>query len=335
MDIKKMAVRYLLIKKRLLKKPVFLAILFSIPLLTFCFSFFATTEDSGFLHVALAAKDDSSYTLSVMESIRDGSETVVFTLTDSTDEAVNLVKKGEYDAAWIFEENIEEKIKELAKGCDVTLVTAYEKEESTMNNIAKEKIFAAFYSEISYRIYEQYCLDAVGDASLEDITAAYENNGVEGELIKVEYADSAKTSPESEGYLMPVLRGLLAAIMLLCALAATAFFLCDERDGVYTFLSKSKRFFVLFATNLCALSICGIFVSISLLFSDDYSSFLKESAYLILYIFCLSGFSSLIGSLIGNIGAFCVATPVLCTLSLILSPIFIDLQSIRILQRKY
>ncbi|MBE6588246.1 MAG: hypothetical protein E7647_07530 [Ruminococcaceae bacterium] len=330
--LKSTAVRYCLMKKRLLKKPSFIAILLCIPLLTFAFSFFAKEEDAGLIRVALASRDRDSYSLSIMEDIAKSSETVTFIVASSPEKAREAVTRGECDCAWILEDDLLSKTKKLAEGESVTLVTSCEGEESTLNSLAKEKIFAAFYKEISYRIYEAYCLDAEASATDEIISSVYAENAIEGELIRFEYEKGGEVKTSEKSYLLSPLRGLLSAVMVLCALAATVFYLCDERDGVYTLFKRNGRYFALFATNLSALSLCAVFVSIALLFSGDYTSFFRESLLLILYILCLSGFSSLLGAVFSRVWTFSIVIPAVTVAALALSPVFVDLSGLLALQ---
>jgi len=53
---------------------------------------------------------------------------------------------------------------------------------------------------------------------------------------------------------------------------------------------------------------------------------------MLLYIIALCGFSSALGSIVSNVGTFCVMLPVLTVVSLVLSPVFFDLMQLKAIQ---
>lgn len=333
MNIKLNLIRYLLMIKRLLKKPSFLLILLAIPLLTFTFTHFATTEETGFLSIALAKEEESDLANKVIDRIKDSSSMIRFTESSSPAEARKLVESGKCDGAWIFGKDLAEKAISISEGKPATLATAVERSPGTMNDIAKEQIFAAFYEEIAYAMYERYAHDAADDVTAEELAAFHEENGVKGELISFTYEKAGKVDLSTVNYLISPLRGLLSVIMLMCALAAGVYFISDERSGTYTLLSKDRRYIVLYFSHLAALTLASVFVLLALYFTGNFTSLWKELLNVILFALSLAGFSSCLCALIPSVNALCVALPVLCAASLVLSPVFFDIISLRPLQQ--
>ncbi|MBR6675877.1 MAG: hypothetical protein IKL24_00920, partial [Clostridia bacterium] len=234
MNIKLVLIRYLLMIKRLLKKPAFLLLLLSIPLLTLTFTHFAKTEETGFVSIVLAKEEESELANKVIQRIKETKGIMHFADAKSPDEARRLVAKGEYDCAWILGKDLDSKVVSISEGRYETLVTSIERAPGTMSDIAKEQIFAAFYEEIAYAMYERYAADAAEDVTAEELAAFHEQNLVEGELITFTYEEAGKVDLSEVNYLISPLRGLLSVIMLMCALSAGIYFLADEKSGTYT-----------------------------------------------------------------------------------------------------
>jgi len=99
-------------------------------------------------------------------------------------------------------------------------------------------------------MFEDRANETAPDFDKERLKELFEENYIDGELILFEYAKSGKVDLEGVNYLTSPLRGLLCVVMLMCALAASVYFLADERDGTFTRLSRDRRFFVLLERTL-------------------------------------------------------------------------------------
>ena len=105
--------RFLILNKRILKKKIFLFILLLIPLSVVCLAI-ASTSDAGIITIALATEDISDPIASeIINDLENGDSLIRFVVTDSPDDAVSLVESAEADGAWIFPENMKEKIAEF------------------------------------------------------------------------------------------------------------------------------------------------------------------------------------------------------------------------------
>lgn len=337
MNIKKIALWYFLFAKRLLKRVSFVLILLCIPLLTFLFSLAANDADTGFLRIALAAEDSSPLAAEVMERFDGDDGIIYFYIAESPESAVDDVKRQKADSAWVFSEKLEEKVVDLATGKGGTLVDVYETEGNVFLKLANERIYSSLYHAISYEKYKDAVHEMLPDTEIseEEFREAYERDAIVSKLIEFEFASADASDVSEINYLKTPLRGLLCLIMLFCTMAATMFWLADDKEGTFSFIAPGKRVFVLLINNLAATTLAGIVVTIALLLSGLYGSFITETALMLLYIGALCGFCTLLASLMPNTGAFAVLIPVVSLAHLAFTPIFINIQSFDALQTAF
>jgi len=329
MKIKKIALWYFLFSKRLLKRTSFVLILLCIPLLTFLFSLAAEDADTGFLRIALSAEDNSPLAREVMEKLDGDDGIVYFYIAESPEKAIDDVKRQKADSAWVFAEKLEEKVSLLATGRGGTLVDVYETEGNVFLKIANERIYSSLYHAISYEKYKEAVRDMLPDTEIteEEFRAAYDKDAIVSNLIEFEFASAETKNINEINYLKSPLRGLLCVIMLFCTMAATMFWLSDDKEGTFSFIAPNRRVFVLLINNLAATTLAGIVVSIALMLSGLYGSFITETLLMLLYIGALCGFCTLLASLVPNTGAFAVLIPAVCLAHLAFTPIFINIQN--------
>lgn len=334
--MKKLFIWYLMLNKRLLKKPGFLIILALIPLLALLMTLSVQKVDNGFLNIAIYYGDNEDASSKEILSSFDTSESDLFkyTVCTSENEAVDLVAKDKADMAWIFKDNISKEIKRLASGAGNTLVTVYEKEEGTILKLAREKIYATLYPVICYEMYNDY-IDTtleIPDVPTEVRDEMYNYYDEEYSLVEFVTFGEETTVAKKTNYLTTPLKGITAVLMLLCGLASTMYFIADDKAGRFSRLNAPYRVAVMWVSNFCALCFAGIFTTISFIFSNNYTSFITETFVMILYILITASFCTFMGALIPSQKGFSVLIPILLIACMVFCPIFISIRSNVLLQ---
>lgn len=313
--MKRIFVWIFILWKRLFKKKGFMIALVLIPVMAFLLG--SVSQDKGFLNIAVSYVGEAGADAAqkIVDSDSDGSM-MRFIAVSRPESAVTMAEKGDADAAWIIEsDGIEDTYK----------VRIYQREENVFLKLTREKLFCTLFPEISYSIYRDFTTEKIlpdTDLSEQELRAAYDRYATDDTLVEIYSAEGeARDTPD---YLTTPLRGLSAILMLMCGMAATMYFLTDEENGSFCLLGKKGRFGVLLVSNLCALSTASVFVTLSLILSDNYTDFVSESAAMIMLIITCTLFCSLLGGLVRRIEYFAVLLPMVLVLSLVFCPIFIN-----------
>lgn len=337
MRIKNKLLAFWLLCKRLLKKKSFVLGLMLIPIVTLVFSAFADADgDTGLLHIALASRDGDEYAEKVMESLANSEGLVVFELLSSFDEAEKSVSEGKNDAAWIFEEGFYEKLCRVAKGERLTLITARLSEDSVVQRMAREKVYALLYPEISRLMYVEFSSDGlfVEGATEEEINASYDDERLSDDLVTFNF-QSSSARIEEVNYLTAPLRGMLCILVMICGFCSSLYFLADERLGVYGLVSFRARYLILLLSNMAALTMAGGVMITSLFLCGEAEITAAEITVMALFVIASAGFSTFFAALVRDVGAFCVLTVGVFLSGIVLSPVFLDISSLRVLQVAY
>ena len=328
--INKVWIWYLMLNKRLLKKTGFLIILILIPVFAFIFQYFVEQDNGGLMRIALALEDsEDAVAKRLLERVNQPSQVFDFTVCHSEEEAKRQVAGAKAEAAWVFVDDMDKRMQEIATGKDRAIVKVYESEENTFLNISREKIFSVLYPEIAYYIYEDYITnEMLADEEISDerLQEAYEVIGEEDSFIEFSFLDSNQEGIEDANYLTSTLRGLLIVLMLLAGMAATMYHLTDREEGLFSWLPIKKWIFVSWGNNLAALSMAAVFVTIALIATGNYTSFWQETVAMVLFILAGSVFCSTLGVLLQQVHHMCVAVPAILVLCIVFCPVFFNIR---------
>ncbi len=319
---------YVILHKRLLKRIGFVIILCMMVLLTLLMTLVGQ-RDAGFVHIAVAAEQTDDFTMAVLHRLKAESNILRFTRCESPQEAMDMVASTQADTAWVFQEDLEQRVEQLVSGEQVSLVSVYAVEDTSFVRSSREKLYGALYEDIAYEMYESYVRTELphGDSiPAETLRASYDRYRFEQGLTTMVYLDSAQDANKPMNYLTSPLRGLLMAMMLFCGLSATMMFKNDEQMQVFSMLSRPKRLAVYIANNLAALSIAGVFVTAALLASGLYTVFWRESLMMALFIIASAGLCTVLGTLCPSNTVMGAVLPTALIASLALCPVFFNVR---------
>lgn len=320
-----------LIQKRLFRKYSFLLLLL-LPLL------FATGlgklagEENGIAIIALYLPKDDQVAAQVGERLRDRESIFRFLSCAGEEEAVELVETGKADAAWLFSDEMEETLRELARKRRVrSLVKVVERRDSVPLILAREVLSAAVYPAFSYAIYENYIVEELGFTELdkETIRGTYESLEVSGSLFQMVYPDGSTGETEAFYYLQAPLRGILAIWLTFLGFTAALFFMQDEERGVYGRLSGIRRFLAFYGVGAVFLLDGTLILLLCCKLGGVFTDLRREVVCAAVFACCVLAFSNLLRLLCRTprwIGALFL--PLMAAM-LALCPVFFELQYFR------
>ncbi len=321
---------FLLLNKRLYKKATFLLILLLIPALVFGYGQLAK-EDSGVLTVALAQEGDDPMAWEIMQELRDSSVLMRFVFCDTRESAEQMVNDSKADAAWIFADDLENAIYRFVQNPSksTAFVRIVEGQSSVTLKLAREKLSEAVFSRCSRAFYLQYLrenvpqLDSMSD---EAVLKYYDEFTADSEIFEFSNLEGTLGSEDtvSANYLMTPVRGLLAVVIVLGGLAATLFYIADEKAGTFALVPQNRRWATEFACQMIAVLNVGIVALLALILAGISVNPGREVLLLVLNGVAVSLFCMNVRRLCGSMGAVGTVLPLLVVAMLAICPVFFD-----------
>lgn len=323
---------FLMLCKRLYKKPSFVAILLLIPISILAINI-TSKEDSGFVHVVLAEMDKNDEISSqVVKKLLQQDALIRFTYCDDPKEAEQMVRQGEADSAWIFaedmDEHIEQYVKEEFKAVDT--VTVYEREITVPLRLAHEILFSAMQNYTSEAFYIHYArtevpeLDFLSDEELLDY---YHATNTDEEFFIYETASGKGLTTSNTNYIIAPIRGFLSILAVMSAFAGVLFYMQDKKRGTFALVPENKLIYVAFACIFIAVLNVSVFICLSLIITGLSIGIITEILCIFLYSLCCVGFTILIMQVCRSIKALVSILPIFIIIMFVLCPVFFDLRS--------
>lgn len=332
--MRRIAVRFFLLNKRLYKKFSFLLILCLVPALVGGM-WLGAREDSGILKIALCLQNpEDELSAEIVEQFMEDSGVLRYVCCGTEGEARELVESGRADAAWIFPEDMGAAVGEAASQKKAApIVTIVERENTVVLMFAREILTSALYPLFSYRIYEDFVREdcELPEISDRELREAYERTLREGSLFQMEYLDG-QIQEETDNYLLTPVRGILSLWLVLCGFAAAMYFMQDEQGGTFSGMSAWHRLWLSFgmqgvllcngvAVLLLACRLAGVFTRLS-----------GELVSAVLFACCIAAFCNLFRLLCRRLEWLGSCIPMLMMGMLFLCPVFISVRGWQAIQ---
>lgn len=333
----KMAITWFwLFQKRILKKPMFQITILLIPvLLVMLFIFHASTD--SLIQVALCPGEDEFAKTLAEELIDDSNSVITFYIENNEEMLRKDVMLGKTECGYIFSENATQIMDNHKMGKKEALLTVIQNEASIATNIINEFILGKVYSKSTYSqledfLYEQHPEYFVGESEAEEVNTIkeYFEQYRAGQLMfSFEYANGKENQildkdSTSNYYMMPV-RGLLSILILVAAISGVLMLIQDEKRGTWELIHLSKRasfhyFYIVMSVIFVAM--CSF---VAILCTGLGTNVITELFLMFDYILLVAGYGNLLRLVLKNEYLLCALIPILVLLSLIVSPVFIDL----------
>ena len=332
---------FLLLNKRLYKKATFLLILILIPLLVIGYGAVARDE-SGLFTVALACKGEDDTASQIMQDLKDGSNLIRFIICDDPETAEAMVNGQRADAAWIFDDNLEDAIyrfaaKPLRKNGFVQII---EGETTVLLKLVREKLSGVIFSRTSRAYYLTYLREnapEVQDVSDEELLRYYDEFAAESTFFEFAYLDGGvkEETDQSTSYLLSPVRGLLAVVIVLGGLAAAMYYVQDEKLGTFSLVPQKRKAPVEFGCQLIAILNVSVVALVALILSGLSVNLGRELVLLLLNALTTALFCMTVRRICGGMGVLGTLLPVLMVIMLIICPVFVDFGALHYLQHLF
>lgn len=326
---------FFMLSKRLYKKPSFVALLVLVPLCVFAFSF-AANKDSGFVHIVLAQQNSSDIiSAEIIEELLEANSMVHFTAADTPDEAIENVKNGVADEAWIFPEDTENEIEGFVTGCSDYVVSVVTKEQSVALRLSRDKLVGELYKYCAKAFYIDYIrtniseLDAMSD---QELITYFEEVSVDETLFAYGNPTGTSENADKANYLTSPIRGLLAVLIVICGMAATLYYMQDEETGTFARVKHRRKWLVGFGCVLTAILNVSAVVLLSLCLAGLAGNVFSEILSLLLYAICCAAFCLCLGQILTSIRTYTAIIPLLAVVLIGVCPIFFDFKGISEMQ---
>lgn len=329
---------FLLLNKRLYKKLSFILILLLIPVLVFSYSNVAQ-EDSGVLTIALAQMGDDAMATGVIQDLLEENSLVRFLDCETPQQAKERVAEGDADAAWIFPEDMEDKVYRFVANVSRknAFIQVVERDSSVPVILAREKLSGAMYANCSKAMFISYIRKNVPELSHKtdaELETHYNAISVDGDFFQFALMESSEASQEAQNanYLLTPVRGLLAVVTVLSGLATAMYYMHDDRAGTFSWIPERRKGAVEFGCQMiCVLNVSAV-ILIALGLSDLATSLGREVLILLMYAICTALFCMMVRRLCGKLAVLGTVLPLLIVVMLVVCPVFFDLGMLRSFQ---
>lgn len=332
---------FLLLNKRLFKKPGFFIILLFIPVLVFAVNFIVQKEESSMMQIVLVQEDRNDPVSSkIVGDLLEETGLISFFEVSSSMQARKMVKTGEASAAWIFPEDMQSRLDKVVEYPNEKnyVIEVIEREETVVLLLTHEKLVGTVFDYCARDLYIDFIrknVEGLENINDETLLEHYDNIEVEGEdLFEANYYNSDRdaTQDVKGSYLTAPIRGLLAVLMVLCGFATAMFFVQDDERGTFSHVSERTKPFVAFGYHIIPVLLSSIFVFAAFCVLGITTSVWYELVSMALYIPCIGIFCMIIRLLCRNLKVLCSIIPVLLLTIIVASPVFFDFVSLRYIQ---
>ena len=327
-----------LLWKRLYRKITFVLLLLLIPVLVFGYGALVK-EDSGVVAIALATQSEDTELLyqEVIQQLQE-SQLIRFIPCDSPERARQMVLNTDADAAWVFADNLEEKIYDFVakRTRKNAFVTVYEPETAMTLTMARELLSGVMFPHCSEAMYLTYIRGKAPELRQipdETLLQYYRQVEPEGGLFAFSGVDGAPIEEDTNvHYLEAPVRGMLAVVIALTGLAAAMYWLQDEKNGTFSWVPERMRSVVEFGSQMIPVVNVTAVALIALALVGQAASLGRELLAAGMYSVCGAGFAMVIRRLSGGIRGLSLMIPLLVVMMLAICPVFFDLGNLRLLQ---
>lgn len=331
--VKKLLLWFLMLSKRLYKKPTFLVLILLIPVLMFGYIAISGGE-SGVMTIGMVCQEQDPITDEIFKTLQNDQKLMSFRVYQDAKEAQALLESGKLDAVWIFPGDMEQRIKTFVQQPTVSngLITVLERESNVALALTHEKLSGIIYPYLAEEIYVDFMRDLAPELSHlsdEDLLTYYHGTNLSIDLFN--FANSEGQKAEAS-YLLSPLRGLLGVLILLCSLATAMYFIQDERKGTFAWVSQQWRFLPELGCHLASSLHVSVVCLICLMISGLAGNIWVELAVLLLYSLCCSAFAMAIRQVFGSLRTLGTMLPLILVISMVVCPVFFDLGSFRRIQ---
>ena len=326
------AYRAWLIQKRVALKPIFIAVLLLIVLLSAVYPLLSNGGGSV-ITVAVYADENDEAVKPVLEDLIGHNGMIVCYTVDSAEEARLAAAEGRADAGWVFLPDFNDRIGKFLSGDDPddrALVLCYERENNVYLNLSRERLFTAMFESVSRAIFvEEMRRVSGGEPTPENVKRYYSDSIKKDELI--EFRDGSDNLLEKQDYMISPLKGLLAILVFAGGMAAAIMCAKDEHSGIYLAVGRGRALsFKLLEIFIPTLDL-GLAVYAALALLGLMNDPARDALLLFAYVLASAALSFFLSEVLRTPVRLSIALLLIIQLSIAAAPIFISIGQLRVL----
>lgn len=320
---------YYLLNKRTLKNYSYIVLFLLLPLLAFSLKIISL-RDSSVLKVGLYTDANSGLSKDIIkEFIKEDS--IINFIEYKDEESAYEDLQVKLDALWVLPDDLAEAINNnLYKKKHV--VKVIEARKSSILGISREKLFAKLYPYISKALYKKYMEEKFpylkdNKEGEEELDAYYEARKINDDIIEFVSLDKDGyiEKKTDKSFILSPLRGFLAIWLFLVAMISAMFYKKDIDAGLWVWIDRRLKSAFSFLYILAITSTAALIMLVAIYVSGLGIALYKEFVSLFFYVIALALVSNILRAIFNNIYIYSAFIPVILIVSVILSPIFIDL----------
>ena len=328
---------YLLLTKRLLKKPSFWAVLLLVPVMVFGLGL-AAQEESHILRIAVYAEPSSDPLGSrIAEDLEDLDGVVEYTVCGTEEELRREVSLSQADAGYLLPAELTGMMEAYLAGreselpYDGHLISVIANEDTIQLQLAREQFFSVLYPYLSELAAEQFTLEQKEFAGLsedyvrERIRALYSEERVEDSIFRFAYGtDAPEVYLDQNSYVMTPVRGMLSVFVFFTGLTMGMYLMKDRKAGMFQWVRYGKKPLYYWLSILTGTVLGGIAAYLGLWISGTFTEWWRELPRMALLVLAAAGFSGVLCQLVRNMAVYGAMLPLLVLLSVVLCPVFVS-----------
>ena len=197
---------YITLNKRLLRRFEFIVMLLILPILVLGMMA-VSSRKKGLLDIGIVVEKGSDNEVKrVAHTLMEGESVIDFSIYEEEELAKEEILKGKLDAIWVLPHSLE--------SIDNGSIKIYQTDNSTIKNIAREKLYSALYPYIAYSEYIKY-MNKINVYEKDILDKYFKNISIDGDFIKL---------------------WLFVGVM-----TANIYFLADEKKGLFSMMDKQLK----------------------------------------------------------------------------------------------
>ena len=329
---KRAAYRTWLIQKRVALKPIFIAVLLLIVLLSAVYPLLSNGGGSV-ITVAIYADERDEAVKPVVEDLVGHRGMIVCYTVDSAEAAREAVVNGTADAGWVFLPDLNDRIGRFLSGDDPddrAIVMCYEKENNVYLNLSRERLFTAMFESVSRAVFVEEMFRVSGAEPTEENIRRYFSESIRKDEL-IEFRDGSNNLLQKQDYMISPLKGLLAILIFAGGMAAAIMCAKDEHSGIYLAVGRGRALgFKLLEIFIPTLDL-GLAVYAALALLGLIAEPGRDALLLFAYVLASAALCFLLAEILRTPVRLSIALLLIILLSIAAAPIFISIGQLRAL----
>ena len=291
------------------------------------------------LTIALAQEGKDDTATAIMQELKESTNLIRFLICEATDTAEQMVSDGKADAAWIFADELENRIYRFVSDPSKhnAFVRIVERESSVPLMLSREKLSGAVFGCCSRALYLSYIREHVremDDVSDETLMEHYDAISADTDLFEFSSMEGAVNPQEKQedNYLLTPVRGLLAVVMVLSGMATAMYYIRDDLSGTFSWVPEQKKAFVELGYQMISACNVAVVIVLALIASGLSVAPGREVLAILLYGICTALFSMTLRRICKKLTVMSTLLPLLIIVMLVVCPVFFDIAKLRQVQ---